>query len=228
MKTIDCKQYSSEWWEARKGVPTASNFHRIITPAKWEYASGAATYMQELIAERYDPMYGNHEEYVSHAMARGTHMEPEARRFYEFSRDVEVSEAGFLKTDDERFGCSPDAMVGEEGGLELKSPAAKTQVKWLLSEKVPVEHLAQCHGFLLVTGRDWIDFLSYCPPLPELLVRVVRDEKTDALQAALDKFWGQYLVAQEKITAHRKPTPTRTTVIAGMEVKEGIHAAIPF
>ena len=210
MKIFDFQQYTSEWWEARRGVPTASEFARIISPKKWEYAAGAQGYIHDLIAETYDPAYGRHDQYVSRAMAVGTHLEPEARRFYEFSRGDEVQEVGFCLTDDGHFGCSPDALVGEEGGLELKSPAYKTQVKWLLDGGAPPEHLAQCHGFLVVTGRPWIDFLSYCPPLPSLLVRVERDAKTKNLAVSLELFWQDLIAALSHVKSlHSIPTQTK-------------------
>jgi hypothetical protein len=229
MQIIECAQYSAEWWAARRGVPTASEFSRIITPAKWQYAKGAATYMQELIADLYDPTYGMHEEYVSRVMAIGTQREPEARRYYEFSREVSVEEVGFCKTDDDRFGCSPDGLVGEHGGLELKSPKHATQVKWLLAGGVPAEHLAQCVGFLFVTGRKWIDFLSYCPPLPELLVRVELDDRCNTMMVALDQFWDLYQTARESIAAQVQPPPTRETDFGGgMVLTESIYGESPF
>ena len=227
MKVIDCQQYTSEWWEARRGVPTASEFARIISPKKWEYAAGAQGYIHALIAETYDPAYGRHDQYVSRAMAVGTHMEPEARRFYEFSRGDEVQEVGFCLTDDGHFGCSPDAIVGEDGGLELKSPAYKTQVKWLLDGGVPPDHLAQCHGFLVVTGRHWVDFLSYCPPLPSLLLRVEPNDHTKKLSAALDKFHSELLAAQKSIGALHT-IPTKTKKIGETELEVTPYAESPF
>lgn len=197
MKVFDCPQYSSAWWKARVGIPTASNFHRIITPKKWEYAAGAKTYIHELIADMHDPQYAMEEQYVSDAMAHGSYLEPEARRFYEFSQGQKVQEVGFITND--RFGCSPDGLVGDDGGLELKCPALKTHVKWLLDGVVPAEHLAQCAGFLVVTGRTWVDFMSYCPPLPNLLLRITIEEKTVSLRTCLDQFWEDYTHAVSKI-----------------------------
>ena len=228
MKIFDFQQYTAEWWEARRGVPTASEFHRIISPKKWEYAAGAQGYIHDLIAEVYDPMYGRHDQYASRAMAVGTHLEPEARRFYEFSQSCEVQQVGFCLTDDGRFGCSPDALVGEEGGLELKGPAYKTQVKWLLDGGVPPDHLAQCHGFLIVTGRPWIDFLSYCPPLPSLFLRVERDDRTEALGTALRKFCAQLCVARDSIKKLHTPAPSKTKSYGETVVELSVHEESPF
>ena len=87
MKVFDFPQYGPEWWGVRRGVPTASNGKRIITPAKWEYAKAATEYAWELAADKYDPLYGFHEDYATAAMKNGTIMEPEARRWYEFEAD---------------------------------------------------------------------------------------------------------------------------------------------
>ncbi|MEM1271791.1 MAG: lambda exonuclease family protein [Bacteroidota bacterium] len=215
MKVINCKQQTAEWWQARRGVPTASEFKRICTPKKWQYADGAVTYAQELIAELYDPFYGCHEDYVSAAMAHGSAIEPEARRFYEFNQGVQVEQVGFCTTDDGLLGCSPDGLVGDDGGIECKAPKIHTHIRWLLDGGVPPEHLAQCHGFLVVTGRQWVDFLSYCPQLPELLVRVERDEKTQQLAGCLNEFCGCYAALKSRIESKHRVTPNRTVSVAG-------------
>jgi hypothetical protein len=197
----DFPQYSPEWWDARCGVPTASEFSRIVTPAKGDYSKGAEGYIAELIAEQADPHYGEVETYVSAAMRNGTMMEPEARRFYEFERGADVEEVGFCLTDDGRFGCSPDGLVGDDGGLELKSPEHKTHVKYLLSGEVPTEYKPQVHAQLIITGREWCDFMSYARGLPPLLVRVEPDDYTAKVRAAMDTFWGEYQEALGKIRA---------------------------
>ena len=200
MRVVDCKQYSPEWWDVRCGMPTASAFDRICTPAKGEYSKAAAGYIAELIADRYDPMYGVYEDYQSDAMRAGHALEPEARRFYEFDREVDVKEVGFCVTDDGRFGASPDGLPGD-GALEIKSPTHKTQVQYLLAGGLPNEYKPQCHGHLIVTGCDWCDFLSYAAGLPKLLVRVVPDDYTDKLRDCLNRFHDEYIAALEKIRA---------------------------
>lgn len=220
MKVIKCEQYTAEWWAARRAIPTTSEFKRIVTAKKWDYAAGSATYAQELIAQLYDPFYGCHDEYVSAAMANGSAMEPEARRYYEFSRGVKVQQVGFCLTDDGRFGCSPDGLVGDDGGLECKSPKITTHIKWFLAGGVPDEHLAQCHGCMYVTGRKWWDFLSYCPSLPDLLVRVERDEKTEKLGEHLEKFDKEYRAARALIEQHQKPDLTRTVTVGSETYEE--------
>lgn len=204
MKVFRFAQYSEEYWQAKKGLPSASNFHRIITPAKWEYATGAYTYACELVAQYYDYNYGMHDEFSTAAMRNGTIIEPEARRAYEFYSGRDVEQVGLCISDCNRFCCSPDGLVGDEGGIELKHPTAATQVKWLLAGVVPPDHLAQCHGFLLVTKRKWIDFLSFYPGMPQLIVRVEPDEKTVKLAEALETF-GKTLTEMRRLIAEHEP-----------------------
>lgn len=201
MKTVVCDQYDQAYWAARRGVPTASEFGCILTPKDLAYSKQAISYIYRLIGDRHDPNYGLVEDYVSAAMKNGARLEPEARRFYEFERDIDVQVVGFCLTDDGRFGCSPDALVGDDGGLELKSPSHATHVKYLLDGELPPEYKAQVHGCLIVTGRQWWDFVSYAPGLPPLLVRVEPDNYTEALRRSLDQFWSEYQSALERLNA---------------------------
>lgn len=199
-------QYSPEYWAAKKGLPSASEFHRIITPAKWEYAAGAYTYACELVAQDYDYNYGMNDEFATAAMRNGTIIEPESRRLYEFQRNCDVEQVGLCISDCGRFACSPDGLVSDDGGIELKHPTAATHVKWLMAGGVPAEHLAQCHGFLLVTKRQWIDFLSFYPGMPLLLARVTPDEKTVALAEALERFDRTLNEIRGKVASHEPVT----------------------
>jgi len=211
----------------RQGTPTASCFSRIVTPKNWTYAAGAQSYIDELIADKFAPMYGDDDEYSNGAIRRGNLLEPESRRYYEFKHNVTVKEIGFTTTDDGRFGYSPDGLVGEDGLIESKSPLPKTQVKYLRAGGVPDEYLAQCHGGLIVTGREWIDFLSYCPGLPPLEVRLVADKKTEALRAALERFWDEYQLALAVVKAKFEPLPTREVETQAGTYTEEIYVS-PF
>lgn len=197
---IECDQYSDAWWTARRGIPTASEFSRICTPAKLAYAAGAKSYICELIADRLRDDYGAPvDEYVSAAMVKGKTLEPEARKFYGLIRGVKPVQAGFCLSDCRRIGCSPDALVGEDGGLEGKSPEPRTHVAWLLAGVVPPEHVAQVHGSLIVTGRKWWDFMSYCPGFPELRITVEPDETTERLRECLALFLADYDAAWSRV-----------------------------
>lgn len=223
MKIHDCDQYDPTWFKLRRGVPTSSDSHRIVTPAKWELASGRSTYIADLIADKFNPWYGMVDDRVSTAMAEGSAMEPTARRYYEFDRNCTVKQVGFITTDDGRFGYSPDGLVGDDGLIELKSPQHHTHVKWLLAGVVPAEHLAQCHSGLIVTERKWIDFMSYAEGLPPLLVRVTPDERTEKLRGYLDKFWDEYQTALTQVETMFKPLPTREIETSVGTITEEIY-----
>lgn len=200
MIEVPCVQLSPEWYEARCGIPTASNFHRIITAKTMKLAASADDYIAELIAERICQHPGAMTETpMNAAMRHGVECEPDARKWYEMHREQQVRQVGFIKTDDGRFGCSPDFMVDPDGVGELKCPQMKTHIGWLLDGVVPADHLAQCHGHLVVTGRAWCDFLSYCPGARPLLVRVVPDEFTSKLRTCLELFWSKYAETWEKV-----------------------------
>ena len=163
-----------EWLASRLGRPSASNFGRLVT-GSGKPSSSAESYINEMIAERLTgrskPFYTNEH------MERGTALEPEAREAYEFITDFEVVETGFILHDSEEFGCSPDGLVAEQGGLEIKCPSDSVHVSYLRAGKVPSKYYQQVQGCLWITGRDWWDFMSYHPEMPHLLVRAHRNEK---------------------------------------------------
>ncbi len=115
------------------------------------------------------------ENYVSAAMERGKVMEDEARDLYSLMMDIEPTRVGFIKNG--IAGCSPDSLIGDDGGLEIKSAAAHIQIERLQDGVLPPEHKAQVQGGMWVCQRKWWDFVSYCPKLPPLIVRVERDEQ---------------------------------------------------
>lgn len=190
LRILDCEQGSAEWQEARAGIPTASRFGEIIAKGKGTAPSKVrATYMLELAGERIlgepaDRWEGNrHTE-------RGHLLEPVARAWYEMRTDRTARQVGFVIDDALRAGASPDSLVGDDGLLEIKTKLPRLQIELLLAGGIlPDEHKAQCQGQLMVTGRQWLDFVSYCERLPPLLVRVERDEAyIAALRVAVQDF----------------------------------------
>jgi len=185
MRCIDCEQGSDEWIYARLGIPSASMYGKIITTqGKW--STQADTYINQLVAEKLTgeqtPFYQNEH------MARGTELEPDARKMYEFIKDVEVQEVGFCLHDTLEAGASPDGLIGEDGGLEIKCPAPATHVEYLRGGKLPSKYKQQVMGCLWITGREWWDFMSYHPSMKPLIVRVERDEDYIAeLEACVSK-----------------------------------------
>lgn len=174
MQIIECEQGTPEWLAARAGIPTASEFHTVMAVGKQGGKSlTRVAYLNKLAGEILtgEPM----ESYVSAAMERGTLMEDEARDLYAFQNAVEPQRVGFVRNGEK--GASPDSLIGDNGGLEIKSAAAHIQVARLLDGGLPSEHKAQVQGNLWVCEREWWDFCSYCPKLPLLQVRVYRDDE---------------------------------------------------
>lgn len=200
MKTYDCPQLSDEWWALRRGRPTASEFHRVLTPAQGRPSAAQAGYIAELIEQqqdRWEPPVMS-ERFATPAMMHGRDCEHEARLAYEFETGTAVRRVGFVTTDDGRFGCSPDGLA-DGGGLELKCPEVKAHALYLMAGGLPDEYKCQVHGCLVVTGLPYWDFMSYCRGFDPLLVRVEPDEFTRKLKAELDVFFGKYLAALAKL-----------------------------
>jgi len=167
-------QGSPEWLEARKGVVTGSRFKDVITPAKAELSKSSKSYMYELVAER---MGATVSFYQNEHMQRGNDLEPDARTAYEFMKDTTVDEVGFCLHDSKLIGVSPDGLIGEDGGIEIKCPKETTHISYLDKGELPLIYKPQVQGCMWVTGRKWWDFMSYHPDLPPLIVRVPRDEE---------------------------------------------------
>lgn len=204
MKIFDgFQQQSPEWWAIRRGLPTASAFDRIITPARGEASKQQEGYINELVAEMFDQQYSREPDrgFVSQAMQDGIDGEPAARLWYEFDRGVEVRQVGFCKSDCERYGCSPDGLIGDDGVLELKRPILKTFIGYLRDGGLPLEYKAQVHGELVVTGRQWCDFVAYSPvgQFDSLVVRVTWDEFTDKMQREVIAFCDRLDFVKEKL-----------------------------
>lgn len=173
MKIIQCEQNSPEWYAARCGIPSASSFDKIVTTTGMP-SKQREKYLYQLAGE---VISGKSEEsFQSAAMIRGHEMEQEARQFYELTNGCEIKQVGFCIADEVRVGCSPDGLVIEDGGLEIKNPLMATHVSYLLDGILPTEYYTQVQGNLLVTGRAWWDFISYSRGLKSLVVRVEPDK----------------------------------------------------
>jgi hypothetical protein len=183
LQIINCEQGTPEWFQARLGIPTASEFSTVM--AKGEGKVRRA-YMLKLAGEVLtgEPM----ETYKNGAMERGTLMEDEARDAYCFIKNVEVRRVGFIRNG--LAGCSPDSLVGDDGGLEVKSAAAHIQIERLIKNDLPPEHKAQVQGSIWIAEREWWDFTSYGgAKLPPLIVRVRRDNGYIAnMKGEVDRF----------------------------------------
>lgn len=173
MKIVKCEQSSREWHNARLGIPTASRFNNIITPKTLKLSGQAEGYLYELAAEW---LLGEPCDNAGSAfMDRGIIQESDAVRFYEFRNDIETQPVGFCLRDDGLVGCSPDRLVGKDGGLEIKCPSAKVHIAYLLGS-VGDEYKTQVQGCLYICEREWWDVMSYNPFMPPALERHYRDD----------------------------------------------------
>jgi hypothetical protein len=185
---LPVKQGSPEWFAARLGIPTASCFDKIITPKKRTPSASATKYLCQKISERLFGVTADGTE--TDFMARGRELEASAATAYEFDREVETTVAGFCLDDARRYGCSPDRLVGDDGGLQIKCLSEAEHIRaFLFPDEAAVEHGPQCHGEMLVTGRAWWDLVFYNPVLPMKVVRIERDE---AYAADLERLVNQF------------------------------------
>jgi len=181
----DIEQRSPEWYALRAGIPTASEFSKIVT-SKGEPSKSAATYALTLAAEMYsgkpldDAWAGNaHTE-------RGRELEAEALSLYELRHGCDVAPTGFVTSDDGDMGCSPDGMVSDDGMAEVKCLKAENHIKAILyyqkNGRCPTDYVQQTQGQMMICERQWCDLIFYHPDLPLL---VIRQDPNIAVQDAL-------------------------------------------
>lgn len=198
MKIIDLEQGTDEWMQCRLGKVTASRFKDIVTPDKGDKSKSYKSYMYELIAEKL--IKEKQESFKSEWMERGNEIEPLARASYEFMHDVEVMQTGMILNDDETIGISPDGLIGDFGGLEIKCPKPSTIVKYILDDRLPLEYKPQVMGSLWISGREWWDFLAFHPSMDFFELRVFRDEEYIKKMAQhINDFIDEMQVNYEKI-----------------------------
>ena len=172
------EQGTAEWHAARCGKVTASRVADVIAKTKSGPSASRANYMAELICERLTGVVGD--TFKSPAMEWGTTNEPLARTAYESAGGVLVTEVGFVPHPTiDAAGASPDGLVGDDGLVEIKCPNTATHLDTLLTGKIPDRYNTQMQWQMACTGRDWCDFVSYDPRLPErmqiFIQRVPRD-----------------------------------------------------
>ena len=194
-----CEQGSPEWYFARRGIPTASEFKRIMTQTRFELSEGADEYINDLIGEtQSERLPESVENYTSRAMRFGQETEAEARIYFE-RNGLEARKCGFILSPDGRYGCSPDALVYADGelvgGLELKCPTEKVHTRYLRGGVLPNDHRGQVHGGMIATVLQRWWFMSYCPFMGKLKsfeTSVVPDTYTSSLKKAVDEFCDRY------------------------------------
>lgn len=173
----DIEQGSDEWYSLRAGIPTASEFSKLIT-SKGEPSKSMTTYAMTLAAEKYagrplGSFEGN--EWTD----RGKELEEPAKSAYSFITGLEGEDIGFVTDDNKEHGCSPDWLVGE-GLAEFKCLKTENHVKAMLYYKkhgrCPTDYVQQTQGQMFVTGKDWCDLVFYHPSLPLVVIRQTPDK----------------------------------------------------
>ncbi len=173
MRIHDLVQGTEAWYSKRAGIPTASEFSRLITSdgtRSKSFTEYAMTLAGELLAGKpLDGFEGNG------WTDRGKELEPEAIQWYEFTQAVKVQKVGFVTDDAEQYGCSPDGFVNDDGMIEVKTLKAenviKTIVYWQKHGKCPPDYLAQTQAQMMICGRQWCDLLFYSTDIKPLIIR---------------------------------------------------------
>jgi hypothetical protein len=214
MKIHDCKQGELAWAKLHFGIPTASGLDNLLTP-EFELRKGELpkTYVYKKVAEKLQGRPLIDLGASSFMLEQGMIVEEEARPWYALEYDKKIKQIGFITTDDGKFGCSPDGLIeGEEKdptcpipsefqcGIEIKSPAAHTHVKYLVNGALPKEYACQVMGSMFATGfKKWI-FVSYRRGFPALVLEIHRDEKAmSMIRSAINQFHADFDRAMERI-----------------------------
>ncbi len=177
MKIVACEQGSVTWMMARLGLPTASCFDKLLTPSKHQPSESVHDYRAQLTGEwilKQPADWGSNE-----WTERGTRQEEKARNYYAYRRGVKVQEVGFILRDDGEVGCSPDGLVGSDGGIEIKCLGIKKFMRYVLGvDDLAKDFFGQVQGCMYLAERAWWDVVAYNDELPHLTViqRVGLDE----------------------------------------------------
>jgi hypothetical protein len=207
MRVIDCEQGTPEWHAARAGFATASNFDAILAKARKGYDESTMrrNYRARLVVER---LSGSVIEggFSNAATRLGQEREPLARAAYEVHTRQFVDTVGFLFDDMHQAGASPDGLIGDDGGLEVKCPELSTHLEYLRRPDAPPEYRPQIQGNLWISGRKWWDFVSYNPDFPPHLQLVIRrvhrnEDYITQLQLAVALFMSE---VREEVAALQK------------------------
>jgi hypothetical protein len=196
MIELHVEQRSPEWFVAKTGVLSGSVVAQGLTPTgKVSQSKQYQRMVRQLAAET---ILGEIDEIPQTMwMTRGIELEPEARRTYEFLTGNTVRETGLCYLDStKRIGCSPDGLIDPDGVYETKSPKPEKHIEYLLNGVVPAEYMPQVQFNLYVTGRKWLDFMSYCPEMKPLIVRCTPDVK---FQASIEELCASVLTDVDNI-----------------------------
>jgi hypothetical protein len=212
MKVYNVVQLSPEWWDLRRGIPTASRFDQICTPAKGEYSKSSRRLIAECIGElaALNPKYMTENPVYSRDMAHGRDTEPEARNWIGMGLPdgFTLDKVGFVTNDEGTFGASPDGVVRNPEGVivrgeEIKCPNPTTHAEYLMDGQViPQDYRPQVYGSLVVTGLPEWGFTSYCPGLePVRVIATPADPYFAKMKAAMDQFLKDFREQKAKLVS---------------------------
>lgn len=187
------EQRSADWFAARLGKVTASRIADVCAKTKTGWGAGRANYRAQLVAER---LTGQQQDsFTNAAMQWGIDTEEQARTAYAFLHGQKVVEEAFvIHPRIGMGGASPDGLVGDDGLVEIKCPNTATHIDTLKGQAIPAKYIGQMDWQMACTGRQWCDFVSFDPRMPEeLQLFVKRHHRDDARIAELEAMVTEFL-----------------------------------
>jgi putative phage-type endonuclease len=202
-------QGSHEWRQLRAGLITASNVDSVMATVKSGEAATRAKYRIRLAFERISGLV-DEDTFDSEYMRWGREKEPEAREEYEIATCQYVREVAFIKHPRLRAGASPDGLVGQDGGVEIKCPSSPVHFEYIETERIPSSYRRQILMNLACSERKWWDFVTYDPRIPDLslrlfIIRVNRSEvekEIEEMEKAVEAFDADVEATVARIKAH--------------------------
>jgi len=216
----DIEQGSEPWLQLRCGILTASEMKNILTPTlKKANNDKSKLFFCELLAQRITSYI--EPQYINDDILRGHQDEIYAKEIYN-EKYKPITECGFITNDKWGFtlGYSPDGLIGDDGLIEIKSRCQKYQIQSILNDEVPEDHIMQIQTGMLVSERDWVDYVSYCGGLPMYVKRVYADKAVQELilAAAQDFENNMKQSLEDWKTKSFGLIPTERRVDAGSEI----------
>jgi putative phage-type endonuclease len=186
-------QRTPEWFAARLGRVTASRIADVCAKTKVGYGASRSAYLNQLVAEILSGQ--PQESFTNAAMQWGIDHEAEARDAYSARTGEIVTEVGFVPHQTLQAGASPDGLIGDTGLVEIKCPNTQTHLEYVESRKPPMKYLQQMQFQMACTGRQWCDFVSYDPRLPDnLKLLIVRIQRDDGMIAEIEGIVSEFMM----------------------------------
>jgi exodeoxyribonuclease (lambda-induced) len=214
MKIHQCEQGSLDWLNLRAGVVTASEADALVSPTgKVRDSAGVTTYLHRKLTEKWTDSPLPQLQGIFD-MEQGAILEFQAKPAFTVNTGLEIQNVGFISSDDGRIGCSPDALIGNASGCEIKCPTLPVHLGYLLSGGVPKEYFCQVQFSMMVTGFETWHFYSHSRQIAPLHLVIERDDAfQSALRDAVDGFLYKLDACWDRLCAlnggppRRKPLP---------------------